>query len=349
MKHARFFPLVAFSALLIACGSDPEPQYGPDPQLPDPQRGLLPDMKIANPAEWGDQRPTVPQGYTIAAIATDLQIPRQTLVLPNGDILVAEGRGGGRRALTPKDVIAGIIKAKGTSPVPGGDRLTLLRDSDGDGSYERTIFADNLNAPYGLALVGGHFYVANQDALVRFDYRDGMTSRRSGQVNRSVFYEKEMSARDVTRAYAEWFEGYEQDPAEILQRTFREVGGYDDIVVLRDIPFESCCEHHMSAIRGTVSVGYLPRNRVVGISKLARVVDAFAHRLQVQERLTAQIADTIDEVLAPRGVGVIVKGTHACMASRGVRNHGVSMVTSRMLGAFRDDPAARQEFLAALA
>jgi len=105
----------------------------------------------------------------------------------------------------------------------------------------------------------------------------------------------------------------------------------------------------MSAIRGTVSVGYLPRNRVVGISKLARVVDAFAHRLQVQERLTAQIADTIDEVLAPRGVGVIVKGTHACMASRGVRNHGVSMVTSRMLGAFRDDPAARQEFLAALA
>jgi GTP cyclohydrolase IA len=153
----------------------------------------------------------------------------------------------------------------------------------------------------------------------------------------------------VTRAYAEWFEGYEQDPAEILQRTFEEVGGYDDIVVLREIPFESCCEHHMSAIRGTVSVGYLPGNRVVGISKLARVVDAFAHRLQVQERLTAQIADTIDEVLAPRGVGVIVKGTHACMATRGVRKHGVSMVTSRMLGAFRDDPAARQEFLSALA
>ena len=102
----------------------------------------------------------------------------------------------------------------------------------------------------------------------------------------------------VTRAYAEWFDGYEQDPAEILQRTFKEVGGYDDIVVLRDIPFESCCEHHMSAIRGNVSVGYLPGNRVVGISKLARVVDAFAHRLQVQERLTAQIADTIDEVLA---------------------------------------------------
>jgi GTP cyclohydrolase I len=153
----------------------------------------------------------------------------------------------------------------------------------------------------------------------------------------------------VRRAYAEWFGGYGQDPSEILQRTFEEVGGYDDIVVLRDIPFESCCEHHMAAIRGTVSVGYLPRDRVVGISKLARVVDAFARRLQVQERLTAQIADTIDEVLKPRGVGVIVKATHGCMATRGVRKHGVSMVTSRMLGAFRDDPAARQEFLAAVA
>jgi GTP cyclohydrolase IA len=153
----------------------------------------------------------------------------------------------------------------------------------------------------------------------------------------------------VTRDDAEWFGGYGQDPSEILQRTFEEVGGYDDIVVLRDIPFESCCEHHMAAIRGTVSVGYLPRDRVVGISKLARVVDAFARRLQVQERLTAQIADTIDEVLKPRGVGVIVKATHGCMATRGVRKHGVSMVTSRMLGAFRDDPAARQEFLAAVA
>jgi GTP cyclohydrolase IA len=153
----------------------------------------------------------------------------------------------------------------------------------------------------------------------------------------------------VVRAYSEWFEGYEQDPAEMLQRTFEEVGGYDDIVVLRDIPFESCCEHHMAAIRGTVHVGYLPRTRVVGISKISRVIDAFARRLQVQERLTAQIADTIEEVLAPRGVGVIVKATHACMSTRGVRKHGVSMVTSRMLGAFRDDPAARQEFLTAVA
>jgi GTP cyclohydrolase IA len=153
----------------------------------------------------------------------------------------------------------------------------------------------------------------------------------------------------VIRAYEEWFDGYEQDPAEMLKRTFEEVGGYDGIVILRDIPFESCCEHHMAAIRGIVHVGYLPSRRVVGISKLARVVDAFAHRLQVQERLTAQIADTIEEVLAPRGVGVVVKATHACLATRGVRKHGVSMVTNRMLGAFRDDPATRQEFLAAIA
>ena len=153
----------------------------------------------------------------------------------------------------------------------------------------------------------------------------------------------------VVRAYAEWFEGYTQDPADILQRTFEEVGGYGDIVVLRDIPFESCCEHHMAAIRGTVDVGYLPNGRVIGISKLARVVDAFARRLQVQERLTAQSADTIESVLAPRGVGVIIKATHACMSTRGVRKHGASMVTSRMLGAFHDDPAVRQQFLAAAA
>src|SRR5215207_4142369 len=153
----------------------------------------------------------------------------------------------------------------------------------------------------------------------------------------------------VVRAYEEWFEGYGQNPVEILQRTFEEVGGYDDLVVLRDIPFQSCCEHHMAAIQGVVHVGYLPRDRVVGISKLARVVDAYARRLQVQERLTAQIANTIDEVLKPRGVGVIIKATHGCMATRGVRKHGVSMVTSRMLGAFREDPAARQEFLTAIA
>jgi GTP cyclohydrolase IA len=150
----------------------------------------------------------------------------------------------------------------------------------------------------------------------------------------------------VVRAYEEWFGGYEQDPAEMLKRTFEEVGGYDEMVILRDIPFQSCCEHHMAAIEGTVHVGYLPQDRVVGISKLARVVEAYARRLQVQERLTAEIADTIADVLRPRGVGVIVQAAHACMTTRGVRKHGVSMVTSRMLGAFRDDPATRHEFLA---
>jgi len=133
-------------------------------------------MTIADPAEWGDQRPTVPDGYTISAIATGLKIPRQTLLLPNGDILVAEGRGGGAPKLTPKDVVAGYIKAKGTTPVEGGDRLTLLRDANGDGEYEMvSVYAENLNAPYGLALVGDSLYVANQDALVRFPYREGET------------------------------------------------------------------------------------------------------------------------------------------------------------------------------
>jgi glucose/arabinose dehydrogenase len=175
MRHHFPLALVSLSLLLSGCDSDPEPQqYGPDPQLPDPHRGLLPTMKIANPAEWGDRQPTVPQGYTVAAIATDLKIPRQMLVLPNGDILIAEGRGGNAPKLTPKDVIAAYIKAKGTSPVAGGNRLTLLRDSDADGVYEyRAAFAENLNAPYGLTLVGRYLYVANQDALVRFDYQEG--------------------------------------------------------------------------------------------------------------------------------------------------------------------------------
>ncbi len=169
------------SVLLVACGNTPDrQQYGENPDLPKPHRGLLPTMEIAEPADWGDQRPVVPEGYSITAIATDLKIPRQTLVLPNGDILVAEGRGGEAPKLTPKDVIAGVIKAQGTSPVSGGDRLTLLRDSDGDGSYEtRTVFAENLNAPYGLALVDNRLYVANQDALIRFDYQVGQT-RASG-------------------------------------------------------------------------------------------------------------------------------------------------------------------------
>jgi glucose/arabinose dehydrogenase len=172
--HCLVFALAPIALLAACTGGTNEPVYGANPPLPTPQRGLLPSMKIAEPTSWGDLRPQVPEGYRITAIATDLQIPRQTLVLPNGDILVAEGRGGGAPALTPKDVIAGVIKAKGTSPVKGGNRLTLLRDADGDGVYEsRTIFAKDLNAPYGLALVGNRLYVANQDALVRFDYQPG--------------------------------------------------------------------------------------------------------------------------------------------------------------------------------
>jgi glucose/arabinose dehydrogenase len=151
-------------------------QYGANPDLPAPQRGLLPSMRIAEPAPWGQRRPTVPQGWTIQAIATELQIPRQTLVLPNGDILVAEGKGKSAPVLTPKDYVAGIIKAQGTTSVKGGNRLTLLRDADGDGTYEgRWVYAENLNAPYGLALVDNRLYVANQDALVRFDYEPGQT------------------------------------------------------------------------------------------------------------------------------------------------------------------------------
>lgn len=177
MKRTGLFTIVTLSAMLVACGGDTEPlQYGAAPELPKPQRNVLPDMVIAEPAEWGDKLPTVPDGYAISAIATDLKIPRQTLVLPNGDILVAEGRGGNAPSLKLKDIIAGYIKSKGATSVKGGDRLTLLRDADGDGAYElATVFAENLNAPYGLALVDNNLYVANQDALVRFDYQPDQT------------------------------------------------------------------------------------------------------------------------------------------------------------------------------
>ncbi len=162
---------------ISACGTDPAPpQYGPNPQLPEPHRGLLPRMVISMPLEWGDAHPIVPAGFTVKAIATDLKIPRQMLLLPNGDILVAEGSGGGAPVLRPKDFIANYIKKRGKSSVKGGNQLTLLRDADGDGTYEmRGVFAEKLNAPYGLALVNDALYVANQDALVRFDYRDGQT------------------------------------------------------------------------------------------------------------------------------------------------------------------------------
>ena len=151
----------------------------------------------------------------------------------------------------------------------------------------------------------------------------------------------------VVRAFSDWFSGYAQDPAEYLRRTFEEVG-YDEIVVLKGITFESHCEHHMAPIIGEVHVGYLPHKRVVGISKLARLVDAYSRRLQIQERLTAEIADTLQEVLQPRGVAVLIESSHECMTTRGVHKRGVSMVTSRMLGAFRDNPATRREFFAAI-
>ncbi|MBA3834989.1 MAG: sorbosone dehydrogenase family protein [Sphingomonas sp.] len=183
MTPRQIIVLFATATLLAACGNDPEvSQYGPNPDLPEPQRGLLPNMNIASPAGWGDRRPTVPEGYTITPIATDLKSARQTLLLPNGDILVAEGKGGSKApALRPKDFVAGYFKEQGASPVKSGDRLTLLRDADGDGTYEgRAIFAENLNAPYGLALIGNRLFVANQDEVVAFDYRPGQI-RASGQ------------------------------------------------------------------------------------------------------------------------------------------------------------------------
>ena len=149
----------------------------------------------------------------------------------------------------------------------------------------------------------------------------------------------------VARAYEEWFAGYDQDPEEYLRRTFEEVEGYDEMIVLKDIRFESFCEHHLAPIIGRAHVGYLPANKVVGISKLARTVEVYAKRLQVQEKLNAQIANTIQKVLEPKGVAVVIEATHQCMTTRGVHKPGVTMVTSTMLGSFRKDPLTRREFL----
>ncbi len=149
----------------------------------------------------------------------------------------------------------------------------------------------------------------------------------------------------VARSYEQYFQGYALDPVAILQRTFEEVDGYDEIVLLRDIRFVSHCEHHIMPIIGRAHVGYLPDKRVVGISKLARIVDAYARRLQIQEKMTAQIANTIEDVLQPQGVGVVIEATHQCMTTRGVHKPGSTMVTSRMLGRFRSDPRTRREFL----
>lgn len=149
----------------------------------------------------------------------------------------------------------------------------------------------------------------------------------------------------LARAFQEYFAGYQQDPEQILQKTFEETDGYDEMVVLRGIPFESHCEHHVAPIIGRAWVAYVPNRRVVGISKLARVVEAYAKRLQIQERLTAQVANMIEKVLKPQGVAVVIKAAHHCMSSRGVHMHGTDMVTSRMLGCFRDNAMTRQEFM----
>jgi len=152
----------------------------------------------------------------------------------------------------------------------------------------------------------------------------------------------------VARAYEQWFAGYSEEPEELLQRTFEEVAGYDEMVLLRGIRFESHCEHHMAPIIGRAHIGYVPRSRVVGISKLARLVEVYAKRLQIQERITAEIANTLERVLQPLGVAVIIEGTHGCMTSRGVSQRDATMVTSRMLGVFRDQPETRHEFLSAI-
>lgn len=164
----------------------------------------------------------------------------------------------------------------------------------------------------------------------------GEDTRREGLVD---------TPERVARAYEDWFSGYRENPLEYLQRTFEEVHGYDEMIVLRDIAFESHCEHHMAPIIGKAHVGYLPKNKVVGISKLARVVDAFARRFQVQEKMTAQIANCIQDVLQPKGVAVVIEAKHQCMTTRGVHKSDVSMVTSQMVGTFRKDARTRVEFL----
>ena len=191
-----------------------------------------------------------------------------------------------------------------------------------------------------------------------FDHAEQLAGRPSREETEAAYatilrYAGEDPARDglletparAVRALDEYFAGYNVDPREILNKTFEEINGYDEMVVLRSIPFESHCEHHMAPIIGNAWVAYLPEKRVVGISKLARTVDAFAKRLQIQERMTSQIANVIQDELQPLGVGVVIKATHHCMSTRGVHKHGSDMVTSRMLGVFRSNPSTRQEFL----
>jgi len=152
----------------------------------------------------------------------------------------------------------------------------------------------------------------------------------------------------VVRAFGEWFSGYDEDPVDVLSKTFEEVEGYDEMVVLRNIGFTSHCEHHMAPIIGRAHIGYLPANRVVGISKLARVVEVYARRLQIQEKMTAQIANAVNDTLKPIGVGVVIEASHGCMTTRGVNKSNSSLITSRMIGGFRDNPSTRREFLSAI-
>lgn len=152
----------------------------------------------------------------------------------------------------------------------------------------------------------------------------------------------------VVRAYEEWFRGYLEDPYELLQKTFEETEGYDEMVVLKEIPFSSHCEHHMAPIIGQAHVAYLPTNKVVGISKLARLVEVYAKRLQIQEKMTSEIANALQDILQPKGVAVVIEASHECITTRGINKLGVNMVTSRMLGAFRDNASTRREFLAVI-
>lgn len=192
-----------------------------------------------------------------------------------------------------------------------------------------------------------------EDAITSADIARPSSEQARAAVQTLLAYAGDDPAREglldtpdrVVRSYDEFFGGYLEDPVAILERTFSETDGYDEIVLLRNIGFVSHCEHHMAPIIGHAHVAYLPKTRVVGISKLARVVEAYARRLQIQEKMTAQIANIINEVLEPRGVAVVIEASHQCMSTRGVNKTGVDMVTSRMLGAFRDDPATRQEFL----
>jgi GTP cyclohydrolase I len=220
----------------------------------------------------------------------------------------------------------------------------LTRPARGGYSFEapsRRNRGSRLPAPADPTFAASRSPATVDDAEARRAFRDilrwiGEDPERDGL--------KDTPAR-LIRAYREYFAGYASDPEDALRTTFKEVDGYDEMIVLRGVTFESHCEHHLAPIIGRAWVGYVPDRRVVGISKLARVVDIYARRLQIQERLAAQIANAIESVLKPRGVAVVIKATHHCMMSRGVRRHGADLVTSRMLGCFRDQPMTRSEFL----